>query len=103
MRPANNRRGQTDITHLMNFHIAPRHQQSYHPNRSYRRHGTTGSGSGYHPGDKSRFVSLKMRAMLTVKDMFMQITGLWWTLDSTIPRRASMPISIWIGSQFCKS
>lgn len=61
MRPFNNRKGQTSITHLMNFSLPPR-PQNYHPHhshgygRNYRRNPGWGLGSGYHAVDKARYV-----------------------------------------------
>jgi hypothetical protein len=56
MRPFNNRKGQTSITHLMNFSLPPRptNHQSHGHGRSYRRNPTWGLGSGYHAVDKAR-------------------------------------------------
>lgn len=58
MRPFSNRKGQTSITHLMNFNLPPR-PQNHHPShahgRSYRRAPTWGVGSGYHATDKARY------------------------------------------------
>lgn len=60
MRPFNNRKGQTSITHLMNFSLPPRPQNNYHGShgygRNYRRNPTWGMGSGYHATDKARYV-----------------------------------------------
>ena len=57
MRPFNSRKGQTNITHLMNFSLPPRPQNNYHSHghgRNYRRNPTWGLGSGYHATDKAR-------------------------------------------------
>jgi hypothetical protein len=59
MRPFSNRKGQTSITHLMNFSLPPRpsnHGQSHGYGRNYRRNPTWGLGSGYHAVDKARQV-----------------------------------------------
>ena len=64
MRPFNNRKGQTSITHLMNFSLPPRPQfnSSHHPNHRYqRRNPTWGLGSGYHSTDKARYVHANYR------------------------------------------
>lgn len=65
MRPLNSRKGQTNITHLMNFSLPPRPQNSsHHPyggSRNYRRHPTWGLGSGYHAVDKARYVHANYR------------------------------------------
>ncbi|ETN46396.1 uncharacterized protein HMPREF1541_00580 [Cyphellophora europaea CBS 101466] len=63
MRPFNSRKGQTSITHLMNFSLPPRpHQQShsFHP-RHHQRPRTWGLGSGYHIMDKARYVHANYR------------------------------------------
>lgn len=59
MKSINSRKGQTSITHLMNFSLPPRpssYYQSDNQRRSQRR--TWGLGSGHHAVDKSRFVAL---------------------------------------------
>ena len=58
MRPFNSRKGQTSITHLMNFTLPPRPLQQPHHNynRHQRRVPTWGLGSGYHIVDKARYV-----------------------------------------------
>ncbi|KAF2503378.1 RING finger domain-containing protein [Lophium mytilinum] len=63
MRPFNNRKGQTSITHLMNFSLPPRppNYHSHAPSRNNRRHPTWGMGSGYHAVDKARFVHSNYR------------------------------------------
>ncbi|CAI6336909.1 unnamed protein product [Periconia digitata] len=63
MRPFNSRKGQTNITHLMNFSLPPRPQNhhSHGHGRSYRRNPTWGMGSGYHASDKARYVHANYR------------------------------------------
>ncbi|KAF2656752.1 hypothetical protein K491DRAFT_715148 [Lophiostoma macrostomum CBS 122681] len=65
MRPFNNRKGQTSITHLMNFSLPPRPQNNYHHSNGYGRHArrnpTWGLGSGYHATDKARYVHANYR------------------------------------------
>jgi hypothetical protein len=80
MRNVNSRRGQTSITHLMNFSLPPRPQytrESY--NRSSRRI-TYGLGSGHHAVDKARYVwemkGWSLANLLMTADMFMRITDL---------------------------
>lgn len=56
MRNANSRRGQTSITHLMNFSLPPRpqdHRNTMH--RGTRRGNIYGIGSGHHSSDKARY------------------------------------------------
>jgi hypothetical protein len=56
LRNPNSRRGQTSITHLMNFNLPPRPQD--YRNNSYRgparRSNLYGIGSGHHSSDKAR-------------------------------------------------
>jgi hypothetical protein len=58
MRSLGTRKGQTNITHLMNFSLPPRPQSYQHGTygRTSRRNPTWGLGSGYHAIDKARFV-----------------------------------------------
>lgn len=65
MKSINSRKGQTSITHLMNFALPPRpqyqpHHHSYGP-RQQRRNPTWGLGSGYHSIDKARYVHANYR------------------------------------------
>ncbi|KAH9900235.1 hypothetical protein F4778DRAFT_166208 [Xylariomycetidae sp. FL2044] len=63
VRNASSRRGQTSITHLLNYSVPTRH---YHENhRASRRHPTWGPGSGYHPVDKARFVHANYRFVVS--------------------------------------
>src|ERR1700710_49936 len=58
MRNANSRRGQTSITHLMNFTLPPRPQDYRNTiGRGTRRGNIYGVGSGHHSSDKARYVS----------------------------------------------
>jgi len=64
MRSINSRKGQTSITHLMNFSLPPRpqhHYQHHFNNRHQRRNPTFGLGSGYHAVDKARYVHSNYR------------------------------------------
>ena len=57
MRNANSRRGQTSITHLMNFTLPPRPQDYRNTiSRGTRRGNIYGIGSGHHSSDKARYV-----------------------------------------------
>ncbi|KAI9836228.1 MAG: hypothetical protein M1819_001565 [Sarea resinae] len=63
MRSATSRKGQTSITHLMNFSLPPRPQYHHghgHP-RNNRHNPTWGLGSGYHAIDKARYVHANYR------------------------------------------
>ena len=61
MHSTNSRKGQTSITHLMNFSLPPRPQyradNRYGGSRQQSRR-TWGMGSGYHAVDKARSVSI---------------------------------------------
>jgi hypothetical protein len=64
MKSINSRKGQTSITHLMNFSLPPRpqyqqHNASSHRHQRYNR--TWGLGSGYHAVDKARYVHANYR------------------------------------------
>ncbi|CAN8105937.1 unnamed protein product [Discula destructiva] len=65
IRNASSRRGQTSITHLLNY-TAPRPQfQNFSYNRNYRRNPTWGPGSGYHAADKTRYVHANYRFIVS--------------------------------------
>ena len=64
MQNPHGRKGQTSITHLMNFSLPPRphqHQSNRHsfngPRRGGRVNPSWGMGSGYHSVDKARLVA----------------------------------------------
>ncbi|KAL8996649.1 MAG: hypothetical protein Q9169_003873 [Polycauliona sp. 2 TL-2023] len=63
MQSTRNRKGQTSITHLMNFVLPPRPQNHPHSNntRNSRRNPTWGLGSGYHAVDKARYIHANYR------------------------------------------
>ncbi|KAJ5105202.1 hypothetical protein NUU61_002549 [Penicillium alfredii] len=60
MKSTTSRKGQTSITHLMNFSLPPRPQYQPPP-RNYRRYATWGAGSGYHAIDKAHYVHANYR------------------------------------------
>ncbi|KAF7587958.1 hypothetical protein BBP40_006466 [Aspergillus hancockii] len=60
MKSTNSRKGQTSITHLMNFSLPPRPQYQPPP-RNPRRFASSGLGSGYHAMDKARYVHANYR------------------------------------------
>lgn len=64
MRSTNSRKGQTSITHLMNFSLPPRPQYQPPP-RNTRRYTSWGAGSGYHAVDKARYVHANYRFIVT--------------------------------------
>ncbi|KAI0838690.1 hypothetical protein F5Y06DRAFT_267566 [Hypoxylon sp. FL0890] len=63
VRNASSRRGQTSITHLLNYSVPARPYNDYH--RSSRRHSTRVPGSGYHAVDKARFVHANYRFVVS--------------------------------------
>lgn len=69
MNSLNSRKGQTSITHLMNFSLPPRptYQSHRDPHRNIgRRNPTWGMGSGYHAVDKARFVLTRDKCVFIV-------------------------------------
>ncbi|KAK3394889.1 hypothetical protein B0H63DRAFT_61487 [Podospora didyma] len=68
VRNASSRRGQTSITHLLNYSLPPRtYYDSHHAysSRSYRRNPSWGLGSGYHAVDKARYVHANYRFVVS--------------------------------------
>jgi len=63
------RRGQTSITHLLNYH-APRPHYASDNTRNWRRN--TGVGSGYHVSDKSRYVHANYRFVVSPEGSYTQ-------------------------------
>lgn len=64
MRSTTSRKGQTSITHLMNFSLPPRPQYQPPP-RNPRRYASWGLGSGHHAMDKARYVHANYRFIVT--------------------------------------
>ncbi|KAI9777005.1 MAG: hypothetical protein M1839_009149 [Geoglossum umbratile] len=106
MRSANSRRGQTSITHLMNFSLPPRPQNS---GRGYYGHGgrraaTWGLGSGYHAVDKARYVNANYRfvvdpggdytAQTTQPDVHLEWDSVLQILASARTQCSSCPICL---------
>jgi Zinc finger, C3HC4 type (RING finger) len=60
MKSTTSRKGQTSITHLMNFSLPPRPQYNPSSHRP-RRNQTWGMGSGHTAGDKARYVHANYR------------------------------------------
>lgn len=60
MKSTASRKGQTSITHLMNFSLPPRPQYQPPP-RTRRQYRTWGLGSGYHAIDKAHYVHANYR------------------------------------------
>ena len=69
IRNASSRRGQTSITHLLNYSSPRPHLENHHYsyNRNYRRNPTWGPGSGHHAGDKARYVHANYRFIVSPK------------------------------------
>lgn len=71
VRNASSRRGQTSITHLLDYTLPPRPYSEYRSHhhssssRSYRRNPTWGPGSGHHAGDKARYVHANYRFVVS--------------------------------------
>ncbi|KAI9807512.1 MAG: hypothetical protein M1825_005452 [Sarcosagium campestre] len=62
MKSTSSRKGQTSITHLMNFSLPPRPQYNQRTGHQYaRRNPTWGLGSGYHAVDKAKYVHANYR------------------------------------------
>ncbi|KAI5927217.1 hypothetical protein F4810DRAFT_350795 [Camillea tinctor] len=64
VRNASSRRGQTSITHLLDYSLPSRSYLQDH-SRSSRRHATWGPGSGHHTVDKARFVHANYRFVVS--------------------------------------
>ncbi|XP_014551067.1 hypothetical protein COCVIDRAFT_113831 [Bipolaris victoriae FI3] len=107
MRPFSNRKGQTSITHLMNFSLPPRpsnHNQSHGYGRNYRRNPTCGLGSGYHAVDKARYVHANYRFIVDPRgdyraqsvdaDIHLDWNNVLQILASEISQEASCPICL---------
>ena len=107
MRPFNNRKGQTSITHLMNFSLPPRphHYQQHQVNYRYqRRNPTWGVGSGYHAVDKARYVHANYRfivrsdreyhAQTVDADIHVSWDGVLQVLGSAETQSTSCPICL---------
>jgi hypothetical protein len=106
MRPFNNRKGQTSITHLMNFSLPPRPQnhQSHAYGRNNRRNPTWGLGSGYHAVDKARYVHANYRFIVDPRgdyraqsvdaDVHLDWNNVLQILASEYSQEASCPICL---------
>ncbi|RII23642.1 putative uncharacterized RING finger protein P8B7.23-like [Alternaria sp. MG1] len=106
MRPFNNRKGQTSITHLMNFSLPPRptNHQSHGYARNYRRNPTWGLGSGYHAVDKARYVHANYRFIVDPRgdyraqsvdaDIHLDWNNVLQILASELSQEASCPICL---------
>ncbi|KAK7614334.1 hypothetical protein BKA81DRAFT_292184 [Phyllosticta paracitricarpa] len=108
MRSTNSRKGQTSITHLMNFSLPPRPQSNHYGGHShgrpYRRAPTWGLGSGYHAVDKARYVHANYRFIVdpradyypqsTDADIHLDWNNVLQILASAQSQSASCPICL---------
>jgi Zinc finger, C3HC4 type (RING finger) len=105
MRNANSRRGQTSITHLMNFTLPPRPQD--HRNtlgRGTRRGNIYGIGSGHHSSDKARYIHANYRfivkpngdykAQAINADQHLDWNDVLQILASSVSQESSCPICL---------
>ncbi|EGC48100.1 RING finger domain-containing protein [Histoplasma capsulatum var. duboisii H88] len=71
MKSTMSRKGQTSITHLMNFSLPPRPQQNLNGySRGPRRNNAWGPRSGYHAVDKARYVHANYRFIVNPKNSY---------------------------------
>ncbi|KAF9632533.1 Ergosterol biosynthesis ERG4/ERG24 [Lasiodiplodia theobromae] len=105
MRSTGSRKGQTSITHLMNFSLPPRPQNHFHGHgRSYRRNPAWGPGSGYHAVDKARYVHANYRFIVDPRgdyekqaidaDVHLDWNNVLQVLASAQSQSASCPICL---------
>jgi len=109
MQSTGSRKGQTSITHLMNFSLPPR-PVNYPPANSYNRQSsrkpTWGVGSGYHAVDKARSVrrsnSCPSEAQLIVSDTSTPtIVSLLTHATTTTPKGSTQTFTL-TGQIFCR-
>lgn len=104
VRNPSSRRGQTSITHLLNFTTSgPFQDHSYHP-RSHRRNPTWGPGSGHHAADKARYVHSNYRFVVSPEgsykkheadaDIFLDWNNVLQIIASSESQTASCPICL---------
>ena len=107
VRNPNSRRGQTSITHLLNY-STPRpfqdHGHHHHHPRSYRRYPTSGQGSGYHAMDKARYVHANYRFVVSPEgsyakqaadaDIYLDWSHVLQVIASTESQATSCPICL---------
>lgn len=111
LRNPTSRRGQTSITHLLNYsaplhhHHDIGHHHHHHSNpRSYRRNPTWGPGSGYHAVDKSRYVHANYRFVVSPDedyskqgadaDLFLDWSNVMQVIASSESQASSCPICL---------
>ncbi|TVY87306.1 putative RING finger protein [Lachnellula willkommii] len=105
MRNANSRRGQTSITHLMNFTLPPRPQDYQNTiARGTRRGNIYGIGSGHHSSDKARYIHANYRFIVKPygdykpqavnADQHLDWNDVLQILASSVSQEASCPICL---------
>ena len=107
MKSVNSRKGQTSITHLMNFTLPPRiqnHNQHFNQRHGQTRNRTWGLGSGYHAVDKARYVHSNYRfivrpdreyhAQTVDADVYVSWDAVLQILASAETQDASCPICL---------
>ncbi|CAG8949914.1 hypothetical protein HYFRA_00004244 [Hymenoscyphus fraxineus] len=105
MRNPNGRRGQTSITHLMNFSLPPRPQDYRNTMaRGTRRGNTYGIGSGHHSSDKARYIHANYRFIVKPNgdykpqavnaDQHLDWDDVLQILASSVSQEASCPICL---------
>ncbi|ROW10018.1 hypothetical protein VPNG_06541 [Cytospora leucostoma] len=105
IRNASSRRGQTSITHLLNYSAPrPQFENHYSYNRNYRRNPTWGPGSGHHAADKARYVHANYRFIVSPKgdyskqavdaDVHLDWADVLQVLASAESQAASCPICL---------
>ncbi|KAF2157628.1 hypothetical protein K461DRAFT_250765 [Myriangium duriaei CBS 260.36] len=109
MQSSSSRKGQTSITHLMNFSLPPRPQNQYqhrynNTHRGAKRNPTWGLGSGYHAVDKARYVHANYRFVVDPRgdyqahavdaDLHIDWTKVLQILASSQSQEASCPICL---------
>lgn len=104
IRNPSSRRGQTSITHLLNY-SSPRPYRDHNSYaRTYRRNPTWGPGSGYHAADKARYVHANYRFVVSPDvsyskhaadaDLILDWTHVLQVVASAESQTASCPICL---------
>lgn len=106
MRSFTNKKGQTSITHLMNFSLPPRPTSYYQPNyqRNVNRNPRWGLGSGHTAVDKARYVHANYRFVVDPSrgyheqsidaDVYLEWATVLQILASPVSQTAACPICL---------
>ncbi|KAI9167286.1 putative RING finger protein P8B7.23 [Paramyrothecium foliicola] len=104
VRNPSSRRGQTSITHLLNYSMPRPYQDHTTYARSYRRNPTWGPGSGYHAADKARYVHANYRFVVSPEgtytkhaadaDVHLEWNSVMQVIASAESQQASCPICL---------